>query len=157
MREPLKSVGQVLGGIGLFVGAVTFALQTRSQNAVRDRELKGIFLLLGSELASHYEKLLKVETEHPIPASSKTLDTRIWTEHEVTIAQWLTLPDYNTLSRHYTDIGTLARTVQTSDGHDESDEELREQMQACLERLPYVQALVQRYAMQFAAREPSYK
>jgi hypothetical protein len=59
MGDWLKSLGQLFGGIGLFVAALVYLLNFQRESADQKRKLRGRLLLIGAELDSHERALTR--------------------------------------------------------------------------------------------------
>lgn len=119
----LPLIGAILGAVvGGFVGAYANSwYRDREAKKARDQELKGLTLLLFTEVG-HNEALLKMHeghpnTEHIFPLTG--LKTDIWVSSRVRLAQLLTNEHTSALVSYYRTINDILETVNNGALHDE--------------------------------------
>lgn len=147
MRELLKSVGQLLTGIGLFVAAMTYLFVFRSQNAKTNRETRGLLLLLGAELDNQMRSLqhLHAEPERLANTTGESIETSVWDANTERIARFLSVGDFGLISTHYADIKFIRDQLPRPTVEGEVEDELRWFIQASVEGLPFLQQRVHIY------------
>ncbi len=141
MREPLKSIGHLLTGIGALVAGVTYLLRFQSQNVRANSRIRALLLLLSAELDSQGRVLqrLQEEPERLEDIAAESLKTTVWESNTERIAQPLTTQDFRLLASHYAAITQIKSLLPRPAAVAEGDDELRLLVQSSVQGLGFLQ------------------
>jgi hypothetical protein len=159
MRELLKSVGQLLVGVGAVTAAVTYLLKFRSQNVSTNFEIRALLLILSAELDSQ-ERVLRRLQETPErlrDMSGESLETSVWDENTERIARSLSTQDFRMLLDHFANIAHVQDLLPRTTTADDEDDDLHWSIQTCVERLPFLQYHINSRILSLKASQESGK
>ncbi len=160
MREWLKSVGQVLTGLGLLVAAFIYLLEVWRGYQERVLELVGLLELVAIETSRNNQALSRLirEPQRLISPFGAPFQTEAWDQNSVRISQLL--EDYTLFSlmaRYYQSLQLAREALEHGAPETEGIEELRKRVEAARQYGGVLEYRAHRYIASMLANKSAKK